>query len=101
MPTYSYQCQDCGHEYDALQSIKAEPDTVCPKCKGRVERLIGAGAGIHFKGTGFYVTDYKKSSSSPSTSSPASPPSGSSTGSTPASTPAPSTPSTSSPGTSS
>ena len=66
MPTYSYQCQDCGHEYDAFQSMKDDPDTVCPKCGGRVERLIGAGAGIVFKGSGFYVTDYRKTSSSTS-----------------------------------
>lgn len=64
MPTYSYRCKDCGHTYDAYQSIKADPDTECPVCKGQVERLIGAGAGIVFKGSGFYVTDYKKSSQS-------------------------------------
>lgn len=62
MPTYSYQCKDCGHRYDAFQSMKADPDTVCPECNGTVERLIGAGAGIVFKGSGFYVTDYRKDS---------------------------------------
>ncbi|MCE9597080.1 MAG: zinc ribbon domain-containing protein [Spirochaetia bacterium] len=94
MPTYSYQCQSCGHEYDALQSIKSEPDTVCPKCQGRVERLIGAGAGIVFKGSGFYVTDYKKTSSpkSEGSSAPSTASSSTQPSSTP-STPAPSTPS--------
>ncbi|MBW7857056.1 MAG: zinc ribbon domain-containing protein [Leptonema sp. (in: Bacteria)] len=67
MPTYSYRCKNCGHTYDAFQSIKAEPDTECPVCKGQVERLIGAGAGIVFKGSGFYVTDYKKTGQSTST----------------------------------
>jgi len=59
MPTYTYQCADCEHSYDAFQSMKADPDTVCPECNGKVERLIGAGAGIVFKGSGFYVTDYR------------------------------------------
>jgi putative FmdB family regulatory protein len=63
MPTYSYKCADCGHVYDALQSIKAEPDVICPECQGRVDRLIKGGAGIVFKGSGFYVTDYKSSAS--------------------------------------
>ncbi len=72
MPTYSYQCKDCGHTYDAFQSISADPDTECPQCGGTVQRLIGGGSGIVFKGSGFYVTDYKKDSggsgSSPSSS---------------------------------
>ncbi len=62
MPTYTYQCKSCGHKYDKLQSITAEPDKICPKCNGKVERLIGGGVGIVFKGSGFYVTDYKKNS---------------------------------------
>jgi putative FmdB family regulatory protein len=66
MPTYTYQCQSCGYRYDAFQSMKEEPHTECPVCKGRVERLIGAGAGIVFKGSGFYVTDYRKSAPSES-----------------------------------
>ncbi|MBI39719.1 MAG: FmdB family transcriptional regulator [Leptospiraceae bacterium] len=64
MPTYSYRCTQCGHEYDAFQSMKDDPHTDCPECGGKVERLIGGGAGIVFKGSGFYVTDYKKSSGS-------------------------------------
>ncbi len=66
MPTYSYVCHDCDHTYDALQSMSRDPDTLCPECGGRVDRLIGAGAGIHFKGTGFYVTDYKSKTSTDS-----------------------------------
>lgn len=72
MPTYEYECQDCKHRFDVFQSMTAEPITECEKCKGSVRRLIGAGAGIIFKGSGFYVNDYKKktpSSSSSSTSS--------------------------------
>ena len=81
MPTYTYQCRDCGHKYDAFQSMKDDPHTECPACKGHVDRLIGAGAGIVFKGTGFYVTDYKKSGSSGSDSSTAPASSGSSSAS--------------------
>ncbi len=64
MPTYTYRCIDCGHQYEKLQKITAEPDKQCPICNGEVERLIGGGIGIVFKGSGFYVTDYKKSSNS-------------------------------------
>ena len=60
MPTYEYQCQKCGHEFDLFQSMKAEPIKRCPKCKGKVKRLPGRGAGIIFKGSGFYETDYKR-----------------------------------------
>ncbi|MCR9143347.1 MAG: hypothetical protein NXI24_13930 [bacterium] len=66
MPTYTYECKDCGHRYDNFQSISAAADTECPECKGRVERVIGGGVGIVFKGSGFYVTDYKKDSGSSS-----------------------------------
>ena len=59
MPTYSYRCKDCQHEYEAFQSIKEEAHKLCPVCEGTVLRLIGAGAGIVFKGSGFYVTDYR------------------------------------------
>ena len=60
MPTYNYKCKDCEYIYEAFQSIKEEKHKTCPKCKGSVIRLIGAGAGIVFKGSGFYVTDYRK-----------------------------------------
>ena len=59
MPTYEYECQKCGHHFDQFQSITAEPLQKCPKCKGRVKRLLGTGAGIIFKGSGFYATDYR------------------------------------------
>ena len=59
MPTYEYVCSKCGHEFELFQSIKEEPKRTCPKCKGRVKRLIGSGAGLLFKGSGFYLTDYR------------------------------------------
>ena len=60
MPTYEYRCLKCKKKFDSLQSIKAEPLSRCIYCKGKVERLISSGAGLIFKGTGFYATDYKK-----------------------------------------
>ena len=60
MPTYEYECQKCHHHFEVFQSIKDKPKSVCPKCKGKVKRLLGTGAGIIFKGSGFYVTDYRK-----------------------------------------
>jgi putative FmdB family regulatory protein len=63
MPTYEYFCTKCGHEMEAFQSIKDAPLTKCPACrKPGLKRKIGGGAGLIFKGTGFYITDYKKSS---------------------------------------
>ncbi|RMD74235.1 MAG: zinc ribbon domain-containing protein [Lentisphaerae bacterium] len=66
MPTYEYRCTECGHEFEAFQSMTAEPLAECPQCKGRLKRLIGTGAGIIFKGSGFYETDYKKKNTPPS-----------------------------------
>ncbi len=60
MPTYEYQCQDCNHKVEYFQSMKEPPRTVCPRCGGRLVRLVSSGAGLIFKGTGFYVTDYKR-----------------------------------------
>ena len=60
MPTYEYECRKCGHIFEKFQSITAAPVKTCPKCKGRVARLVSGGAGIIFKGSGFYQTDYKK-----------------------------------------
>ena len=60
MPTYEYECQKCHHRYDLYQSIKDAPKKTCPKCKGRVKRLFSAGGGLIFKGSGFYITDYRK-----------------------------------------
>jgi putative FmdB family regulatory protein len=85
MPTYDYQCQKCGKNFEFFQSMKDEPLKTCPKdiCeqkprgRGRVRRQLGTGAGIIFKGAGFYTTDYrspgyheaaKKDSSAASTS---------------------------------
>lgn len=65
MPTYEYECRKCGHTFEKFQSITAAPVKTCPKCKGKVARLLSAGAGIIFKGSGFYQTDYKKSSHAP------------------------------------
>ena len=81
MPTYEYACPKCGHEFELFQSMRDEPIKKCPKCKKTgVKRLVGGGAGLIFKGTGFYITDYKKKSGTPgagesskSTVSPASP----------------------------
>jgi putative FmdB family regulatory protein len=63
MPTYEYQCEACGHRFEKFQSIKAAPIRKCPACaKTKVKRLLGTGAGIIFKGSGFYITDYRDSS---------------------------------------
>jgi len=70
MPTYEYSCDKCGHEFDFFQSIKDKPLTTCvkehckQKCwgKGKVKKKIGAGAGLIFKGSGFYITDYRSDS---------------------------------------
>lgn len=59
MPTYDYECKDCGHRFEKFQRMTAEPLTECPECGGAVERLIGGGAGMIFKGPGFYATDYR------------------------------------------
>ncbi len=60
MPTYDYECNACGHKFEEFQSIKADPIKTCPVCKkNRVKRLIGAGSGLIFKGSGFYCTDYR------------------------------------------
>lgn len=67
MPTYEYVCTKCGHQFDLFQSIKDKALTVCPreKCqqktwgRGRVKKVISAGAGLIFKGSGFYITDYR------------------------------------------
>ena len=63
MPTYEYHCDECGADFELFQSIKARPIRKCPTCgKRRVRRLIGTGAGIIFKGNGFYATDYRSDS---------------------------------------
>lgn len=70
MPTYDYACEKCGHQFEFYQSMKDDPIQVCPKekCakarwgKGKVQRQLGTGAGLIFKGSGFYTTDYRSES---------------------------------------
>lgn len=62
MPTYDYKCLKCNKTFEIFQSMKDEPLKNCPDCNGELKRLIGAGAGPIFKGSGFYQTDYKNSS---------------------------------------
>jgi putative FmdB family regulatory protein len=63
MPTYDYLCEACNHEFELFQSIKAEPEKKCPECgKKKLRRLIGPGAALVFKGSGFYKTDYRSES---------------------------------------
>jgi putative FmdB family regulatory protein len=63
MPTYDYRCEACGHEWDMFQSMSADPEKKCPACKKKkAKRLIGTGAGLIFKGSGFYLTDYRSDS---------------------------------------
>ena len=67
MPTYEYVCDKCGHHFEKFQSISAKPLAVCPEdqctqkrwAKGKVKRAISGGAGLLFKGSGFYITDYR------------------------------------------
>lgn len=59
MPTYDYTCQDCGHTFEVFQRMDARKLGKCPRCGGKLKRLIGTGAGIIFKGSGFYATDYR------------------------------------------
>lgn len=62
MPTYDYVCSSCEDEFEVFQSMTADPLTRCPTCSdGALRRKIGIGAGIIFKGSGFYQTDYKNS----------------------------------------
>ncbi|HMD13926.1 MAG TPA: zinc ribbon domain-containing protein [Bacteroidota bacterium] len=70
MPTYGYLCKSCSFEFEEFQKISDETLRRCPKCKKKsLIRIIGGGAGLVFKGSGFYLTDYKKSSTSTSDSS--------------------------------
>lgn len=63
MPTYDYECDACGHEWELFQNITADPEKKCPECKKKkARRLFGTGAAIMFKGSGFYETDYRSDS---------------------------------------
>ena len=70
MPTYDYRCVKCKKKFEMFQRITAAPLKKCPKCNGKVERMIGGGLGLIFKGSGFYTTDYKNSRSEPSAKEP-------------------------------
>jgi len=71
MPTYEYLCKSCGLEFEEFQSIASEPIQVCPKCKEKnVQRKISGGTGLIFKGSGFYITDYKNKNTRTNTPSP-------------------------------
>jgi putative FmdB family regulatory protein len=60
MPTYDYQCSACDHEFELFQTIKAPVKRTCPSCgRPKLKRLIGPGAAVVFKGSGFYQTDYR------------------------------------------
>jgi len=65
MPTYEYECPKCGTRFDEFQKITAKPGAKCPKCGAKATRLISAGAGLVFKGSGFYLTDYGRSGQKP------------------------------------
>lgn len=59
MPTYDYVCTNCSHEFEEFQKMSDPLLEVCPECNGKLKRKIGGGAGLLFKGSGFYITDYK------------------------------------------
>ena len=59
MPTYEYECQECGKVVEKFHKMTEKPRVKCPKCGGKTKKLIGTGAGIIFKGDGFYATDYR------------------------------------------
>ena len=64
MPTYDYICKKCDHTFEYFQTMSDAPLENCPKCKGKVRRLVSGGSGLIFKGSGFYLTDYVKKDSS-------------------------------------
>ncbi len=66
MPTYDYQCEKCKHAFEVFQSMNDKLLRTCPECGGKVKRLIGTGAGVIFKGSGFYETDYKRTTAASS-----------------------------------
>jgi len=92
MPTYDYECDACGHRFELYQSISADPERKCPECKKlKLRRLIGTGAAVVFKGSGFYQTDYRSDSYKKSAAADSgSPPSGSSSTEKPSSEKTPS-----------
>lgn len=74
MPTYGYKCKNCNHEFEEFQPMSADLLTICPQCKTpSLVRMIGSGGGVIFKGSGFYLTDYKNSKSDAKASKPKTP----------------------------
>lgn len=71
MPVYTYRCENCGHQFDRYQSFSEEPLKACPSCRKHSLHKVYFPAGVTFKGSGFYVTDKRKGSSSAASSSPA------------------------------
>ena len=69
MPNYDYKCNSCKNEFEEFQSMSDEPRAKCPKCGKKAKRIFSPGTGIIFKGSGFYVNDYKKKESSTSSNS--------------------------------
>jgi putative FmdB family regulatory protein len=65
MPTYDYECRKCGQVFERFHSMTATPRVRCPECRGGTKKLMGTGAGIIFKGSGFYETDYRRKSGKP------------------------------------
>ena len=65
MPTYDYICNKCGHTFELFQSMSETPRKICPVCKRVVRRLVSGGSGLIFKGSGFYLTDYKNDKKPP------------------------------------
>ncbi len=65
MPTYDYECQSCGHVFEKFHSMTSRPRVKCPRCGGRAKKLLGTGANIVFKGSGFYETDYRRKTAAP------------------------------------
>ncbi len=63
MPTYDYKCLNCGFTFEHFQSMTDQPVKDCPKCGGKAKRLISGGTGLIFRGSGFYITDYKNKKS--------------------------------------
>ncbi len=66
MPTYDYECIECGHRFEHFQKMSDAPLDVCLNCSGQVRRLLSGGSGLIFKGSGFYITDYAKKNNSQS-----------------------------------
>ncbi len=64
MPTYEYECTSCGHTFEKFQKISEKPVQTCPKCKGKVKRLISGSSSFILKGSGWYATDYVKNNNS-------------------------------------